>query len=73
MKRWFVLGLGVLAVACAHMDHPTAEMVTKQRDEVECKALAEQGAPQPGTFFRETLKADLLMKCLESRGWVRVP
>lgn len=73
MRRWMVgLGLVLGLAGCTTMDHRHASHEQKLKDEVECRALAQQGAPPPGTFFRELRAQELLKKCLESRGWTQV-
>jgi hypothetical protein len=61
--------LCLLAAGCATYDHPTASLAQKQRDEVECRALSEQGAPPLGIVGRSLAVQELFVTCLESRGW----
>lgn len=70
MKRLIVLGVGLLLGACTTY-YPPAHATRAQalRDEVECKALAEQAAGPDGTLFRGLTRADALVKCLQSRDW----
>jgi hypothetical protein len=71
MKRWLVLGVGLAMTACVNI-HPGPGVSEHDwlRAEVECKALAEQGAGPHGLLGRSVIVNDLLSKCLRSRGGV---
>jgi hypothetical protein len=70
MKRWLVVVTCSLLSACTTYHPPAGVSLARQyQDEVECKAQAELGAGAPGLLFRETIRGELLGKCLISRGW----
>ena len=74
MRRWFIVSVGLFMTACTTY-HPPAHvsLQTQQRDQVECKALAELAAGPPGLLFREARRGHELATCLESRGWSKTP
>jgi hypothetical protein len=70
IKRWAGLGCVLGMLGCTHLMPPEqASLPQQQKDRVECKALSQQGAGEPGTLFRETIAARLYIECMESRGW----
>jgi hypothetical protein len=64
-----LVGCGIFLSGCVTYHHPTATVAQQQQDEVECTALAEQGAGPSDLWFRQSRRAQLLKTCLESRGW----
>jgi hypothetical protein len=70
MRRWLVIGMGLLLGACSTY-YPPAHLTKAQalKDQVECKALAEQAAGPQGSLLRGVVRNDALGKCYVSRDW----
>ena len=76
VRHWIIAACLLVVVlllfaGCATMDHATASAQQKQKDEVECRALSEQGVP-PGRLLRNLAVQELFKTCLASRGWEKV-
>lgn len=70
-KGLVIVGMCVLISGCAikTLDHPTKTPQAKLTDEVECKALARQGAGDGFGLVYQMVYTDLLVKCLHGRDW----
>lgn len=73
MTKWLIVPVLCLTACTTTMrlTHPTKSIEDTYRDEVECKALAQQGAGDGFGLVHEGIKADLLLKCYKGRGYVQ--
>jgi hypothetical protein len=73
MKRWLVMAvlLLLLGSGCTGVRYVNPQG-NAFRDDVECRALAEQSVP-PGGILRSVIVSDHFRKCLVGRGYSPEP
>jgi hypothetical protein len=81
LTYWRVIGLVLFVAGCAApvtYDHPTKPLAEKQRDHIECLALANQAAMGAGGWSSDPALRNAIftnardqhyLTCLQSRGW----
>jgi hypothetical protein len=79
---WLIIVLGLFVAGCAApvtYNHPSKPLAEKQRDTVECLAMANQAAYGAGNWSSDPAIRNAIFQnardqyfamCLESRGWV---